>query len=340
MVLKDFAVESISDETKQNSADKNVLGYNVYLDGALVAENVQDNQYLFSNVADGPRVAGVEALYATGTSDIAFKEFILRETWLLSLVSNPAGSGSLSGAAWYAEGTEVLVNAQPNDGYLFVNWTNSAGQVVSEQPVFFYTMPANDVVLSANFGEAEFFNVTFNIDMTGAPGFNPFNSDVAVTGSMHNWTVLGNNHRNQVMAGDHSTMIYTKTLSLAPGVYEYKYFLNEGEYDYEWEEIENREIIVSSNMEVQDAWGMITKVDDVSGFDKFRVFPNPFNSYIQFDYTGEADRFIITNILGKVVINEPLTSNRIDTSALQPGVYVLHIMAEGIPLIIHKMIKN
>jgi hypothetical protein len=340
MDLKDFAMETGSDENMQNNADKNVLGYNVYLDGLMVAENVQDNQYLFSDVADGPRVAGVEAVYATGTSDIAVKEFILRETWLLSLVSNPAGSGSLSGAAWYAEGTEVLVNAQPNDGYLFVNWTNAAGEIVSDQPAFFYTMPANDVVLNANFGEAEFFNVTFNIDMTGATGFNPFDSDVAVTGSMHNWDVLGNNHRNQVMAGDQSTMIYTKTLSLAPGVYEYKYFLNEGEYDHEWEDAENREIIVNSNMEVHDVWGMITNVDDVTGFDRVRVFPNPFNSHIEIEGADFSDRIVITNILGKVVINEPLTGNRIDTSALPAGVYVIHLEGAGGMQSVKKMIKQ
>jgi hypothetical protein len=338
--LKDFAMESGSDANMQNSANKNILGYNVYLDGMLVAENVQDNQYLFNNVADGPRVAGVEAVYATGTSDIAVKEFILRETWLLSLVSNPAGSGSLSGAAWYAEGAEVLVNAIANEGFLFINWSNTAGQVVSEEPAFFYTMPANDVVLIANFGEAEFFNVTFNIDMTSAPGFNPFDSDVAVTGSMHNWTVLGNNHRNQVMAGDHSTMIYTKTLTLAPGVYEYKYFLNEGEHDHEWEETENREIIVSSNMEVHDVWGMITNVNDISGLDQVRVFPNPFNNHIEIEGADMADRIIITNILGKIVMNEPLTGNRIDTSALPTGVYVLHLEGDGAVKSVKKMIKQ
>jgi len=122
----------VASELKQDTPDKNVLGYNVYLDGVLVAENVQETQYLFNDLADGPGVAGVEAVYATGTSDRVIKEFILSETWLLSLASNPAGSSSLSGAAWYAEGSEVLVNALPNEGFTFVNWTNMAGEVVSE----------------------------------------------------------------------------------------------------------------------------------------------------------------------------------------------------------------
>jgi len=72
-------------------------------------------------------------------------------------------------------------------------------------------MPGNDAALIANFEEIELFSVTFNIDMSAMPGYNPFTNDVALTGSMHNWAVLGANHRNQTMAGDHTSMIYTKT---------------------------------------------------------------------------------------------------------------------------------
>jgi hypothetical protein len=334
--LKDFAVN----ESYQNSFEKNALGYNVYLDGTLVAENVQDTQFLFNNIADGPRVAGVEAVYATGTSGRVIKEFILSETSLLSLASNPAGSSSLSGAAWYAEGSEALVNALPNDGFTFVNWTTITGEVVSDQPSFLYTMPGNDVLLIANFEEIELFSVTFNIDMTAMPGYNPFANDVALTGSMHNWAVLGANHRNQTMAGDHTSMIYTKTFTLSPGTYQYKYFLNEGEYDEEWEDGDNREIIVNNNIVVNDVWGVTTQVENVSAYDQVRVFPNPFNNHLEIRGADNAERIIITNILGKVVVNEFVTGNLIDTSALPAGVYLIYLEGTSDSIPVQKVVKH
>lgn len=338
MNLKDFTIAGGS-ETKDSDATKNVLGYNVFLDGNMVAEGVEDTQFLFESVADGNRVAGVQAVYASGVSDIVTIDFLLRETYLLSLVSDPAGSGSLSGAAWYSEGTEVLVNALPNENFEFVSWTNTAGQVISEQSAFLYTMPANDVVLIANFIEIELFNVTFNIDMGGADVFSQFD-DVAVTGSMHNWAVLGANHRNQTMAGDHHTMIYTITFALEPGSYSYKYFLNEGQHDHEWEEGPNREIFVNSDMEIFDTWGhMATSIDEIS-HEMIRTFPNPFNEFINIEGAEAITRVRVTNILGNVVLDKLLTTSRLNTSTLQPGVYLIYLESDNGDTVVRKMIKH
>jgi hypothetical protein len=41
-----------------------------------------------------------------------------------------------------------------------------------------------------------------------------------------------------------------------------------------------------------------------------------------------------------VVINEPLTGNRIDTSALPAGVYVIHLEGAGGMQSVKKMIKQ
>ncbi len=344
MDLKDFIAGLPAKDTFANDPAKNsnALGYNVFFDGELVAEGVSETQFLFSSVAEGDYTVAVQAVYATGESEIASLDFTLNEAFLLSLVSEPAGSGSLIGSAWYSEGSEVLVNASPNDNYVFTSWTDQAGEIISEEPVFFYTMPGNDVVLTANFVEAEQYSVTFHIDMTNASVFNPLQEDVALTGSMHNWAVLGTNHRNQVMAGNHETMVYTKTFQMEPGVYSYKYFLNEGEHDHEWEEGPNREIIVGSDLEIFDIWGMQTptSIDEIELSGSTRIFPNPFREFIEVSGVEENSRLIITNILGEIIIDEILTTNRLNTSNLQPGIYVIYLENENGDRDVHKLIKQ
>lgn len=68
----------------------------------------------------------------------------------LVLAVNPAGTGSVLGGGSYTAGSEVALSASPNQGYQFVNWTE-AGNLVSTQKDFTYTMPGNSITLSANF---------------------------------------------------------------------------------------------------------------------------------------------------------------------------------------------
>ncbi len=344
MDLKNFVAGFPGKNRPLENVEKNghALNYNVFFDGDLMAEGVSDTQILFNDVAEGSHTAAVQAVYATGVSEIVPMDFTLSQTFLLSLVSDPAGSGSLSGSAWYSEGTKVLINASPNENYMFSNWTTQEGEIISEDPSFFFTMPGNDVVLSANFVEAEQYNVTFNIDMTNASVFNPFQEDVALTGSMHDWAVLGTNHRNQVMAGNHETMVYSKTFLMEPGVYSYKYFLNEGEHEHEWEEGDNREIFVESDMEVFDVWGVQTPtlITETDLSETTRIFPNPFNDFIEVTGAEKNSRLIITNILGEIIMDEILTTNRLNTSNLQPGIYVIYLENDDGKRDVRKLIKQ
>ncbi len=71
----------------------------------------------------------------------------------LSLVSVPAGAGTLTGAGAYPQGTVVPVSATAKPGYTFTKWTSDqAGtQLVSSSASFNYTMPAADKTLYAQF---------------------------------------------------------------------------------------------------------------------------------------------------------------------------------------------
>jgi hypothetical protein len=73
------------------------------------------------------------------------------ELYTLTLAANPAEGGTVAGAGNYEENEQVQLTATANTGYVVVNWTNAAGDVVSTEATFTYTMPASNVTLTANF---------------------------------------------------------------------------------------------------------------------------------------------------------------------------------------------
>jgi hypothetical protein len=73
-------------------------------------------------------------------------------------------------------------------------------------------------------------------------------------------------------------------------------------------------------------YGSSTGLDKISGGNRISVYPNPFADYIVIEaVTG--DIATVYDLSGKVVLSAGLTagSNRIDTSALPKGVYVLKL---------------
>jgi uncharacterized protein (TIGR02145 family)/uncharacterized repeat protein (TIGR02543 family) len=72
----------------------------------------------------------------------------------LNLEVNPSGAGTVTGDGQYEAGDLVNITAEASPGWEFVNWTEDDG-IVSEIPEFTYTMPAQDVTLTANFVEEQ-----------------------------------------------------------------------------------------------------------------------------------------------------------------------------------------
>jgi hypothetical protein len=313
-------------------------GFNVFLNGEQVGAGVTSTQFLFDGLADGEYTAGVQAVFTTGVSEIAEIDFVVDDTRLLALVANPAGSGTLLGASWYQPGAQVLVSATAEDDYEFVNWTYENGDIVSEESAFFFTMPDEDIILVANFTEFEAFALTFSIDMSNAEGLDPEDGMVNITGSMHSWAVLGGVARDQALMQVDNSIIYTITMMLPPGDYEYAYFMNSGEHSWEWEEIPNREITLNGDMEVFDIWGLTTNIDAPQQ-ETVNLFPNPFNEQIMLHDAGWATRVVITNLMGNEILNEPLSGDRINTSNLSSGVYLVFLYGDDGKQVVRKMIK-
>lgn len=90
------------------------------------------------------------------------------EMFTLAAVASPEEAGSVSkypNADEYEAGTEVTMTATENFGYDFVNWTNAAGEEVSTDAKFKYTVKSNET-LTANFVAVETYELALAVDGT------------------------------------------------------------------------------------------------------------------------------------------------------------------------------
>ncbi|MDD3967021.1 MAG: T9SS type A sorting domain-containing protein, partial [Candidatus Marinimicrobia bacterium] len=104
--------------------------------------------------------------------------------------------------------------------------------------------------------------VTFTVDMSTYPGFNPDGAAPFITGSFFSWAAPGDLAEQQSMAWTGEDLLYSKSLRLAPGTHHYKYFMGTGWDGGEWPGDPNRQIDVSAEMTVMDTWGQVTPPDD------------------------------------------------------------------------------
>jgi len=220
-------------------------------------------------------------------------------------------------------------------------------------------------------------------------------------------------------------LIYTATLNLEAGEYQYKYFRNETWAHGEWDGDPNRVVVVEGDMEVNDVFGYIPDPvnhdafitefsfdegqDDVTidGFTiivhvaegtditsltpsitisekatidyeyptamdftesqqfvvtaedgettntytvavwftgveenllaNLSVYPNPFGNQISVRNAEGVNRVIITNLIGQVVMDTPLTSETINTSKLSNGVYMVIFQGRNGERVVRKM---
>ena len=74
----------------------------------------------------------------------------------LSLSVSPEGTGIAEGEGIYLFGEEVLIEASPETGYVFVNWTDDDGNEFADSAEYSFNMPAQDLSLTANFEMEEY----------------------------------------------------------------------------------------------------------------------------------------------------------------------------------------
>ncbi|MGM0498374.1 MAG: InlB B-repeat-containing protein, partial [Bacteroidota bacterium] len=77
------------------------------------------------------------------------------ENYTVSVDIEPENGGTVSGDSTYTIDDEVTLTATPNEGNEFVNWTDNEGNEVSDDSVYTFTMPSEDVSLTANFDSTQ-----------------------------------------------------------------------------------------------------------------------------------------------------------------------------------------
>ena len=67
----------------------------------------------------------------------------------------PALAGTVTGQGYYAENEIVRLKAIPNEGYTFINWTDTLGQALSANTTLQFTMSGKEKRIFANFNETQ-----------------------------------------------------------------------------------------------------------------------------------------------------------------------------------------
>jgi hypothetical protein len=137
----------------------------------------------------------------------------------------------------------------------------------------------------------------------------------------------------QQMENTDNVFIFTKTLSLPEGVYNYKYFDGPSFDNGEWAGEPNREVTVTEDMTVEDVFGEQPTAVDEFTVENLIIFPNPAQNELNITAETTISEVMIYDITGqRVYINSVENNNlRIDLSDFNNGMYLLHVItSQGI----------
>ena len=125
--------------------------YDLYRNGSSIATNLSTTTYNDNNLANGTYNYYVKTHFYDGLTDASNTVSVTIGTNMYSITAtvNPNNSGTITGAGSYSSGTTCTVTAIPNEGYVFVNWTEDE-EIVSTDAAYTFTV-TGDRDLVANF---------------------------------------------------------------------------------------------------------------------------------------------------------------------------------------------
>lgn len=280
-----------------------------------------------------PNLSSVPVSFVDGSFTVSDEKFDL------VLLVEPEDAGTVTGAGEYLPGTEVEVDAVAAEGYVFVNWTDLDGNVVSEVTANTITMVPGGLTLIANFEEVK-FNVTFNVNMTYVDGyhhaftFDPENDVVYVTGNIFGWAEPGSEPEMQTLVqSDDNPMIYTLTIELPAGEYAYKYFLNDGWDNGEWPGDPNRTFeVVDGDVVLNDWFGSLNDPTNVAELEPvaLQIYPNPARDVVNIVSSELIQEIRLINMLGQMIHTSTVESAsvQLNVSGFDRGIYFIQIRTD------------
>lgn len=120
-----------------------------------------------------------------------------------------------------------------------------------------------DYITARDWNDFElFYNVTFNVDMSYADAFDPETDDIYMSGSLAGWPQPGTDPSLKMEPSESDSMVYTLTLGLEEGDYQYKYFRvinDQPSWDNgEWPGDPNRNVTITDHTIVNDMWSILS----------------------------------------------------------------------------------
>jgi hypothetical protein len=97
-------------------------------------------------------------------------QFALANQYQVVVAVNPSGAGEVAGAGFYYAGDQVTLTASANEGFTFASWTDASQNVLGTAEAYTFTMPAEEVIITANFEEIppQEFTLTLNVNPENA----------------------------------------------------------------------------------------------------------------------------------------------------------------------------
>jgi len=240
------------------------------------------------------------------------------ETFMLTLIANPSNGGTVAGGGQFSQGEVITIAASPAEGFVFVGWTGNVAE--SMEAITSFTMPAEDATLTANFEveQPEKYNVTFLVADNG--GNSVENASVNITGVSETFTT-----NNQGIA----------TAQLENGQYDYNITANNFEVS------SGNFTVNGADINVDVTLTSVGLEDDI--LSNIEVYPNPFSNSISLKNADKANRVVITNLIGQVLLDVKLNGSERETikvEGLAVGVYLMNIYSENGDKVVYKMIKE
>ncbi|MDQ7818073.1 MAG: CARDB domain-containing protein [Melioribacteraceae bacterium] len=115
--------------------------------------NLTNNQYQLNNLSYYTiyywRVNATNSSNSTSNWSDTWSFTTLQQTFTVTCNSNPVDGGTTSGCGTYTSGTQVTLNAIPNENYSFLNWTEGQN-ILSNNPTFNFIL-ISDRIITGNF---------------------------------------------------------------------------------------------------------------------------------------------------------------------------------------------
>jgi len=197
-----------------------------------------------------------------------------------------------------------------------------------------FTVASDDATVEVQITPTPFYDVTFLVNMNQADGFEAGVTEVYMAGNFPGWDWQApGTLPEQQMENTDNVFIFTKTLSLPEGVYNYKYFDGPSFDNGEWAGEPNREVTVTEDMTVEDVFGEQPTAVDEFTVENLIIFPNPAQNELNITAETTISEVMIYDITGQRVYSNSVENNnlRIDLSDFNNGMYLLHVItSQGI----------